>query len=161
LRPSTIGLIAAAIATVVAGSACAIILSLFAPGISPLMILAEMSPVPKVVVIFIILNMIGVTLTGLIGLLVTRRSERGPGGPEILLWVATGVCTVFGVLAALYSELNTQIGIRAVGPVSFAVTAPSRAESLLALTVGLAGATLALAFMVGIVNRRMGPRAKP
>jgi len=35
------------------------------------------------------------------------------------------------------------------------------AESLLALTVGLAGATLALAFMVGIVNRRMGPRAKP
>ena len=161
MRLSTIGLMIAALAAVVAGTACGLILSVYAPGVGPLMLFFGITPVLKVIVIFIGLMLPGMVVVGLAGLAWPRRQEAGPGPAEVLLWLSASLCVAFGVLAGLYGEMNTQLGIKAVGPVSFAVTAPSRAESLLALTVGLSGAALALAFSVGIVTRRLGVRPEP
>lgn len=77
-------------------------------------------------------------LPALIGALIPVR---------LLAWISAGGAVVFGFLGALYSEMMTLAAMRAVGPVSFAVTAPGRAEALLCLSLGLFVALAALGLL--------------
>lgn len=66
---------------------------------------------------------------------------------RVLAWISACGALVFGFLGALYSGMMTQAAIRAVGPVSFAVTAPGRAEAMLCLSLGLFVAVAALGLL--------------
>jgi len=157
LKLSTIGLGALAIAATAATSGCAVILGLYAPGAGALNVFLNMPPVLKVCVVLVSLTTVGVALAGLVGLRLARRDEAGTQAIQVLLVLSAAACILLGVLGALYGEMNTQMAIKAVGPVRFAVTAPSRAEALLALAIGLWGATFAIAFLLGIANRVTAP----
>ncbi len=163
MKLSIIALVIVAALAAVAGSAFALILGRYAPDIPPIVLFMEMSPVLKLTAILIQLVTICIFLLGPVGLVIARASGSRPGIIEIMLGLAAAACTALAALAALYGEMNTQLAIKAVGPVDFAVTAAARAESLLVLTLGLASAALAMAFLTGVQALRLGapPRIEP
>lgn len=69
-----------------------------------------------------------------------------------LAQIAAGLGFLIGLLGAVYGELMNQMAIAAVGPVSFAVTAPTRVEALIALALGLSVALVSL----GLLRLRTG-----
>lgn len=93
-----------------------------------------MGPVTKLCLITAIL----VGVLGIIG---------GLSRATTLTRIASGMAVLLGLLGAAFSELMTQMTIADIGPVSFAVTAPSRVEALLCLAVGLGAALIALGLL--------------
>lgn len=106
----------------------------YLPGVSLAEILISMSAVTKLcLMLAFVLGMVGV-IGGL------SRSAA-------LARIAGGLGFLIGLLSAIYGELMNQIVIAAVGPVSFAATAPTRVEALIALAVGLGVALVSLGLL--------------
>ena len=91
----------------------------------------------------------GALVLGVIGLFVRSAAATF----RLLLMLIAAASAGLGMLAALYGWMNIQAAIRAVGAASLEVTAPGYAETLLALSVGLFGALVALGFRA-VLGRR-------
>ena len=135
-------LILTAVAFAAAAGGCAWLVGRYAPGYSAAQMFMNADIIAKLVIMLVLPLTFGALVLGVIGLFV-----RGPAGSiRMLLMLTAAASAGLGLLAALYGWMNIQTAIRAVGPVSFAVTAPSWAETLLALSFGLFGALVALGF---------------
>jgi hypothetical protein len=135
-------LIVTAVAFAAAAGGCAWLVSRYAPGYSVAQMFMNADIIAKLVIMLVLPLTFGALLLGVIGLFV-----RGPAGSiRMLLMLTAAASAGLGLLAALYGWMNIQTAIRAIGAVSFAVTAPSWAETLLALSFGLFGALVALGF---------------
>ena len=142
-------LIVTAVAFAASAGSYAWLLGRYMPGYSVAQMFMSADPVAKLVMMSIQLLLFGVLVFGVIGLL--ARSTAGAMG--LLLKLAATLSATLGFLVALYGWMNIQNAIRHVGPVSFEVVAPSYAETLLALSVGLFGALVALGLHV-LIGRR-------
>ena len=142
-------LIVTAVAFAASAGSCAWLLGRYMPGYSVAQMFMSADPVAKLVMMSIQLLLFGVLVFGVIGLL--ARSTAGAMG--LLLKLAATLSATLGFLVALYGWMNIQNAIRHVGPVSFEVVAPSYAETLLAVSVGLFGALVALGLHV-LIGRR-------
>lgn len=131
---SNVLLPAVIVAFVVSAGACFWLIQTYAPGMSPISMFMEANVLTKLCMLLAIL----VFLPAVIGALIPARP---------MAHVGAGVAVVFGVLGALYSEMITQAAIRATGTVRFDITAPSRAESLFCLSLGLFVAVVALGLL--------------
>lgn len=114
----------------------------------------EMTPVSKVLLFPAVLIALAGVVIGLISLTSRPSGQSHTNPAEILLWLTGAGSVAFAFLAAAYVELNVQSAIAAVGPVSFAVTAPARAEGLLCLIIGLSGAIPSLLILQILEGRR-------
>lgn len=135
-------LIVTAVAFAASAGTCAWLMSRYMPGYSAAQMFMDADPVAKLVMMFILQLLFGALVFGVIGLLARRTA----GAMGLLLKLAATLSATLGLLVALYGWMNIQNAIRHVGPVSFEVVAPSYAETLLALSVGLFGALVALGF---------------
>ena len=142
-------LIVTAVAFAASAGSCAWLMSRYMPGDSVAQMFMSADPVAKLVMMFILLLLFGALVFGVIGLL--ARSTAGAMG--LLLKLAATLSATLGFLVALYGWMNIQNAIRHVGPVSFEVVAPSYAETLLALSVGLFGALVPLGLHM-LIGRR-------
>ena len=142
-------LIVTAVAFAASAGSCAWLMSRYMPGYSVAQMFMSADPVAKLVMMSIQLLLFGVLVFGVIGLL--ARSTAGAMG--LLLKLAATLSATLGLLVALYGWMNIQNAIRHVGPVSFEVVAPSYAETLLALSVGLFGALVPLGLHM-LIGRR-------
>jgi hypothetical protein len=142
-------LIVAAVAFAASAGTCAWLMSRYTPGYSAAQMFMDADPVAKLVILFVQMLTFGALVFGVIGLLVRSAA----GAMRVLLKLAATLSAAFGILVALYGWMNIQNAIRHVGPVSFEVVAPSYAETLLALSVGLFGALVALGLHV-LIGRR-------
>ena len=156
--------------TVLAGLALAALVAAFgvhrwlmaeyAPGMTSVGAFLDAAPVVKMIMVSCLLALIGVTIMALIGV-ATAAAKPSGGEIEVALALTAAGAILFGLLGAAYGEMNTQIAISRVGPVSFAVTAPSRAEALLCLSYGLFTGVTGFAGAAGIaaLRRRRRPEA--
>lgn len=135
-------LILTAVAFAAAAGTCAWLVSRYAPGYTAAQMFMDADPVAKLAIMLVQTLTFGALVLGAVGLFV--RSAAGTF--RLLLMLVAAASAGLGVLAALYGWMNIQTAIRNVGPVSFEVTAPSYAETLLALSFGLFGALVALGF---------------
>ena len=142
MKPAPILLILTAVAFAAAAGSCAWLVSRYAPGYTAAQMFMDADPVAKLAIMLAQTLTFGALVLGVLGLFI--RSAAGTF--RMLLMLIAAASAGLGVLAALYGWMNIQTAIRAVGPVSFEVTAPSYAETLLALSVGLFGALVALGF---------------
>ena len=142
-------LIVTAVAFAASAGSCAWLMSRYMPGYSVAQMFMSADPVAKLVMMSIQLLLFGVLVFGVIGIL--ARSTAGAMG--LLLKLAATLSATLGFLVALYGWMNIQNAIRHVGPVSFEVVAPSYAETLLALSVGLFGALVPLGLHM-LIGRR-------
>lgn len=142
-------LIVTAVAFAASAGSCAWLMSRYMPGYSVAQMFMSADPVAKLVMMSIQLLLFGALVFGVIGLL--ARSTAGAMG--LLLKLAATLSATLGFLVALYGWMNIQNAIRHVGPVSFEVVAPSYAETLLALSVGLFGALVPLGLHM-LIGRR-------
>ncbi len=149
MKLDTILLILAAVAFAAAAGACAWLISRYAPGYSPAQMFMDADPVAKVVILFVQMLTFGALVFGVIGLF----ARGAAGAMRLLLKLAAALSAALGALAGLYGWMNIQTAIRNIGPVSFEVAAPSYAETLLALSVGLFGTLVALGFHA-LIGRR-------
>ena len=128
-----------AIALGVSVGALAGLMSLYLPGVSLGEVLISTSVVTKLcLMLALVLGVVGV-----IG--AVSRSA-------VLTRIAAGAGVLIGLLGAVYVELINQLALAAIGPVTFAVTAASRAESLISLALGLGVALISL----GLLRLRSG-----
>lgn len=142
-------LIVAAVAFAASAGTCAWLMSRYTPGYSAAQMFMDADPVAKLVILFVQMLTFGALVFGVIGLL----ARSAAGAMRVLLKLAATLSAALGLLVALYGWMNIQNAIRHVGPVSFEVVAPSYAETLLALSVGLFGALVALGLHV-LIGRR-------
>lgn len=142
-------LVLAAVAFAAAAGACAWLLGRYAPGYSAAALFIDADPVAKAVILLVQTLTFGVVAFGVIGLF----ARSAAGAMRLLLALAAVLSVVLGSLAGLYGWMNIQTAIRHVGPVSLEVAAPSYAETLLALSVGLFGALVALG-LHALIGRR-------
>ena len=132
---SNTAFIGAVVALVVVLAIEAWLFAAFLPGYTPLALFLDMGSVMMMVTMVILL----LAVMGLIG---------GLTGDAGLARIASGLAVIFGLLGAAYGELTTQMGIQyAGGTVSFAVTAPARAQSLAHFGLGLSVAVVSLALL--------------
>ena len=142
-------LIVAAVAFAASAGTCAWLMSRYTPGYSAAQMFMDADPVAKLVILFVQMLTVGALVFGVIGLL----ARSAAGAMRVLLKLAATLSAALGLLVALYGWMNIQNAIRHVGPVSFEVVAPSYAETLLALSVGLFGALVALGLRA-LIGRR-------
>jgi len=142
MKPAPILLILTAVAFAAAAGSCAWLVSRYAPGYTAAQMFMDADPVAKLAIMLAQTLTFGALVLGAVGLFI----RSAVGAFRMLLMLIAAASAGLGVLAALYGWMNIQTAIRAVGPVSFEVTAPSYAETLLALSVGLFGALVALGF---------------
>ena len=142
-------LILTAVAFAAAAGTCVWLLGRYLPGYTAAQMFMDADPVAKLAIMLAQTLTFGALVLGVLGLFI--RSAAGTF--RMLLMLIAAASAGLGVLAALYGWMNIQTAIRAVGPVSFEVTAPSYAETLLALSVGLFGALVALGFHA-LMSRR-------
>lgn len=142
-------LIVTAVAFAASAGTCAWLMSRYMPGYSAAQMIMDADPVAKLVMMFILQLLFGALVFGVIGLLARRTA----GAMRLLLKLAATLSAALGLLVALYGWMNIQNAIRHVGPVSFEVVAPSCAETLLALSVGLFGALVPLGLHM-LIGRR-------
>ena len=142
-------LIVAAVAFAASAGTCAWLMSRYTPGYSAAQMFMDADPVAKLVILFVQMLTFGALVFGVIGLL----ARSAAGAMRVLLKLAATLSAALGLLVALYGWMNIQNAIRHVGPVSFEVVAPSYAETLLALSVGLFGALVALGLRA-LIGRR-------
>ena len=145
----TVLLILTAVAFAAAAGSCAWLVSRYAPGYTAAQMFMDADPVAKLAIMLIQTLTFGAIVLGVIGLFARRAAETF----RLLLMLIAAASAGFGLLAALYGWMNIQTAIRAVGPVSFEVTAPSYAETLLALSFGLFGTLVALGFHAFLSRR--------
>ncbi len=110
----------------------------YVPGVTPIVLYMDAALVPKLLMIFCILVGIGVPpaiLAGVIAALVRQASAARIGA--MLLSVGGWAIAGLGALGAGYSELITRQAMASTGVSDLAITAPSHAEALLTLAVGL------------------------
>lgn len=119
------------------------LMSVYLPGVSLGEVLMSTSVINKLCLMLAVL--LGVV--GIIGAL--SRSA-------VLARITAGAGFLIGLLGAAFVELMSQMTIAAIGPVSFAVTAPARVESLASLALGLGVALVSL----GLLRLRT-PRLNP
>lgn len=131
-----------AVAFAAAAGTCAWLVGRYAPGYTAAQMFMDADPVAKMAIMLAQTLTFGALVLGVIGLFV--RSAAGTF--RMLLMLIAAASAGLGVLAALYGWMNIQTAIRNVGPVRFDIVAPSYAETLLALSVGLFGALVALGF---------------
>ncbi len=124
-------LIVAGAAFALSAVACIVLLATYAPGYPVHALFTEADIVAK-------LCMMAMAPAALLAL------AGGFSGVRVLALIGAGLAVALGVLGAAWVEMNVQAAIRAVGPVSFAVTAPSHAEALFCLACGFGVATLTL-----------------
>jgi hypothetical protein len=120
---------------VVAFSAHRWMVDVSGPGMTSLGAFLDATPVVKLIMILCLMLLIAAVVLSLVGAL------SSPGGEmPVVLVIIAAAAVAFGILGAAYSEMNIQIAVSNVGPVSPAVIAPGRAEWLLCLSIGfLAG----------------------
>lgn len=128
-----------AIALGVSVGALAGLMAIYAPGVSLSEILGSTMVITKLCLLLVVV--IGVV--GIIGAL--SRSV-------VLARIAAGAGFLISLLSAVYVELMTQMTLASSGPVTFAVTAPARVESLISLALGLGVALISL----GLLRLRSG-----
>jgi len=133
----------------------------YLPGVSTGAMFLDATPVVKLIVIACLLALIGLVVLTVIGLAMAAGSSGGSGEIEVLLAVTGGAAIVFGLLGAAYGEMNTQIAISRIGAVSFEVTAPSRAEFLLCLSLGLLCGVIGLGGAALLRTLRLRRAANP
>ena len=142
-------LIVAAVAFAASAGTFAWLMSRYTPGYSAAQMFMDADPVAKLVILFVQMLTFGALVFGVIGLL----ARSAAGAMRVLLKLAATLSAALGLLVALYGWMNIQNAIRHVGPVSFEGVAPSYAETLLALSVGLFGALVALGLRALIARR--------
>ena len=128
-----------AIALIASVGALAGLMAIYAPGVSLSEILGSTMVITKLCLLLVVV--IGVV--GIIGAL--SRSV-------VLARIAAGAGFLISLLSAVYVELMTQMTLASIGPVTFAVTAPARVESLISLALGLGVALISL----GLLRLRSG-----
>ena len=106
----------------------------YLPGMTPLDLFLDASVVLKLV-------QMAMVLAGLLALV------GGATGTRTLALLGSGLAVGLGLIGLAYSEMVIQQAMAAIGPVSFAVTAPSHAEGLLGLVMGLVISTTALGLL--------------
>lgn len=128
-----------AIALIASVGALIGLMSLYLPGVPLGEVLTSTSVVTRLcLMVALVLGVVGV-----IG--AVSRSA-------VLARIAAGAGVLIGLLGAVYVELINQLALAAIGPVSFAVTAPARVESLISLALGLGVALISL----GLLRLRSG-----
>jgi hypothetical protein len=142
-------LVLTAVAFAAAAGGCAWLISRYAPGYTAAQIFMDADPVAKLAMMLAQTLTFGAFVLGVIGLFVRSAAPIF----RLLLMLIAAASAGAGILAALYGWMNIQTAIRNIGQVSFEVAAPSYAETLLALSVGLFGALVALGFNV-LLGRR-------
>ena len=106
----------------------------FLPGYTPVALFLDMGMVMKMVAIVIVL----LAVAGLIG---------GLAREATLVNIVAMLAVAMGLLGAAYGEMTVQAAIHAAGPVRFAVAAPSRAESIGLIGLGLFVAVVSMALL--------------
>ena len=106
----------------------------YLPGMTPLDLFLDASVVLKLV-------QMAMVLAGLLALV------GGATGTRTLALLGSGLAVGLGLIGLAYSEMVIQQALAAVGPVSFAVQAPSHAEGLLCLVLALVISTIALGLL--------------
>jgi hypothetical protein len=106
----------------------------YLPGATPLDLFLDGSVILKLV------QMVAV-LAGLLALI------GGATGSRALALLGSALAVGLGLIGLAYSEMVIQQAMAAVGSVSFAVTAPSHAEGLQGLVLGLVISTTALGLL--------------
>lgn len=106
----------------------------YLPGMTPLDLFLDGSIILKLVQMVMV-------LAGLLALI------GGATGTRLLTLLGSGLAVALGLMGLAYSEILIQQAMAAVGSVSFAVTAPSHAEGLQGLVMGLVISTIALALL--------------
>jgi hypothetical protein len=132
------GPVVAAVGWLASWAACEWLLRTYAPGYTSGALFLEAGVIVKLVMLLILMLFLPLVGLGLAALI------AGRGQLNIALSILAALFAGFGILGALYVVMNIQIAIGRVGPVSFAVTAPSYAEAALVASMGLLGATAAL-----------------
>ena len=110
------------------------LMSVYLPGVSLGEVLISTSVINKLCLMLAV----ALGVVGIIGAL--SRSV-------ILARITAGAGFLIGLLGAAFVELMSQMTIAAIGPVSFAVTAPARVESLTSLALGLGVALASLGLL--------------
>ncbi|TPW06416.1 MAG: hypothetical protein FD125_268 [bacterium] len=149
MKRAPVLLILTAAAFAASAGTCAWLINGFAPGYSPAQMFLDADPVAKVVILFVQTLTFGVLVFGVIGLF----ARGAAGAMRLLLALAAALSTALGLLAGLYGWMNIQMATRNTGVTSLEVVAPSWAETLLALSVGLFGALVALG-LHALIGRR-------
>jgi len=106
----------------------------YLPGATPLDLFLDASVILKLVQMALI-------LAGLLAII------GGATGTRLLALLGSGLAVGLGLIGLAYAEMIIQQAMAAVGPVGIAVTAPSHAEGLQGLVMGLAISTAALALL--------------
>lgn len=104
------------------------------PGMTPLDLFLDASVLLKLI-------QMALVLAGLLAII------GGVTGMRFLALLGSGLAVGLGLIGLAYSEMIIQQAMAAVGPVGFAVTAPSHAEGLQCLVMGLVISTTALALL--------------
>lgn len=149
MKRAPVLLILTAVAFAASAGTCAWLISRYAPGYSAAQMFLDADPVAKLVILFVQTLTFGVLVFGVIGLL----ARSAAGAMRLLLALAASLSAALGLLAGLYGWMNIQTAIRNTGVTTLEVVAPSYAETLLALSVGLFGALLALGLHT-LIGRR-------
>lgn len=128
----------------------------YAPDLTTAMAFLDAPALPRVAMLAC-LQAAGVAiLLTFIGAIVAMIS-RSPGrGLETALRLIAALSLALGLLGGAYGEMNTRIAIAATHTTNFAVTAPSRIESLLSVEIGALAALIALAgaALLSLLSRR-------
>jgi hypothetical protein len=121
-------------------AACAWLLQAYMPGYTIGTVFLQAGIIAKLVMLLILLLLLPLAGLGLAALI------AGRGQLNVVLLILALLFAGLGIAGALYDVMTIQMAISRVGPVSFAVTAPSYAEAALVASMGFLGATLALGF---------------
>ncbi|MBU1539095.1 MAG: hypothetical protein KKC29_05050 [Alphaproteobacteria bacterium] len=142
MKRAPVLLILAAVAFAASAGTFAWLMGRYLPGYPAAAMFMDASVIAKLAIMLAQMLTFLALVLGVIGLFVRSAATIF----RLLLMLIAAASAGLGLLAALYGWMNIQAAIRAVGPVSFEVTAPGYAETLLALSVGLFGALVALGF---------------
>lgn len=95
-------------------------------------------------------------LAALIAVFVRRpATDQRPSSPiDPIIWLGILALIGLSVLINVYQEIAVQMAIKEVGPVSFAVTAPQRAEQLFVFELALWPSAFALIMLLVARARR-------
>ncbi len=142
MKRAPVLLILTAVAFAAAAGTFAWIMGRYLPGYPAAAMFLDADPISKLVILSAQMLSFGAVVLGVTGLFVRSAAATF----RMLMLLIAGASAGLGMLAALYGWMTIQMAIRAVGPVRFEITAPGYAEALLALSVGLFGALVALGF---------------
>lgn len=149
-----LALIACLAVAVASSVGLAVLSTVYLEGLSPLVTFMEAPVMLKLAMLWSALAAFCGGALILVSLFFRPGAGQNPSSLEILLWLAAAAACSIAALGAAYGEMNTQLAIAAVGPVSFGVTAPGRAEALLCLALGFWPATACLLAQTRLAARR-------